>query len=319
MWKIFYLFPLLIWYGSLPEFGIPPVKGPAARAEGNAEQKKHHREDRQAPRKRLKVLLVDGQNNHDTWREGSAIMQSELEATGLFEVEIARTPAQGSPMAGFRPDFSKYDVVLSNYNGDDWPETTQKDFEQFVYRGGGFVVVHAADNAFPKWQAYNRMTGIGGWNGRTEKDGPYLYINEQGETIRDSSPGPGGHHGPKHEFVVQVRDFTHPITQGMPRQWLHTRDELYDLMRGPAEQVQILISAYSSPAMDGTGRHEPSAMAIRFGKGRIFHTTMGHDPVALRCIGFITLLQRGTEWAATGNVTQALPSNFPTAERSASK
>jgi hypothetical protein len=319
MSKIFYLLPLLIWYGSMPGIGTQKTEGTTVHSERETGQNQYWQKDRLAPKKLLKVLLIDGQNNHDTWKEGSAIMQSELEATGLFMVEIARTPVQATPMASFRPDFSKYDVVLSNYNGEDWPETTRKDFERFVYRGGGFVVVHAADNAFPDWKAYNQMTAIGGWNGRTEKHGPYLYINERGATIRDGRPGPGGHHGPKHEFVVQVRDHTHPITQGMPKQWLHTRDELYDLMRGPAKQVQILVTAYSSPAMDGTGRHEPSAMVIRYGKGRIFHTTMGHDPVALRCIGFITLLQRGTEWAATGKVTQTLPPNFPTATQSASK
>ncbi len=246
-------------------------------------------------------------------------MQGELEATGLFKVDIARTPEPGQALSAFLPAFSKYDVVVSNYNGDPWPEATQKAFEHFVHQGGGFVVVHAADNAFPDWKAYNQMTGIGGWNGRTEKHGPYLYINDQGETIRDMQPGPGGHHGPRHEFVVQVREPRHPITRGMPEKWLHTRDELYDLMRGPAEQVEILLTAYSDPDMQGTGRHEPSAMTIRYGKGRVFHTTMGHDLTAMRCIGFITLLQRGTEWAATGKVTQPMPTNFPSATQTSSK
>jgi type 1 glutamine amidotransferase len=270
-------------------------------------------------KKALQVLLIDGQNNHDTWKAGSTWMQGELEATGLFKVDIARTPEPGQVLSAFLPAFSKYDVVVSNYNGDPWPEATQKAFEHFVHQGGGFVVVHAADNAFPDWKAYNQMTGIGGWNGRTEKHGPYLYINDQGETIRDMQPGPGGHHGPRHEFVVQVREPRHPITRGMPEKWLHTRDELYDLMRGPAEQVEILLTAYSDPDMQGTGRHEPSAMTIRYGKGRVFHTTMGHDLTAMRCIGFITLLQRGTEWAATGKVTQPMPTNFPSATQTSSK
>ena len=96
-------------------------------------------------KKSLRVLLIDGQNNHDTWKAGSAWMQGELEATGLFKVDIARTPEPGQEMSTFLPDFSKYDVVVSNYNGDTWPEATQKAFEYFVRQGGGFVVVHAAD------------------------------------------------------------------------------------------------------------------------------------------------------------------------------
>lgn len=301
MKNLFSLLAIIIW-SAIIQASATPHK-PAS----------DHRE------KPIRVLLIDGQNNHDTWKAGSEWMQGELEATGLFKVDIARTPEPGQAMTAFLPDFSNYDVVVSNYNGSPWPEATQKAFEQFVQRGGGFVVVHAADNAFPDWKAYNLMTGIGGWNGRTEKHGPYLYINDKGETIRDMQPGPGGHHGPRHEFVVQVREPRHPITQGMPEKWLHTRDELYDLMRGPAEQVEILLTAYSDPAMQGTGRHEPSAMTIRYGKGRIFHTTMGHDLTAMRCIGFITLLQRGTEWVATGKVTQSLPDNFPSATQTSSK
>ena len=54
-------------------------------------------------------------------------------------------------------------------------------------------------------------------------------------------------------------------------------------------------------------------MALSYGKGRIFHTTLGHDINALSSVGFIVTLQRGTEWAATGNVTQKVPDNFPTA------
>jgi len=54
-------------------------------------------------------------------------------------------------------------------------------------------------------------------------------------------------------------------------------------------------------------------MVLHYGKGRIFHTPMGHNVAALSGVGFITIFQRGTEWAATGKVTQKIPSNFPTA------
>jgi uncharacterized protein len=52
-------------------------------------------------------------------------------------------------------------------------------------------------------------------------------------------------------------------------------------------------------------------MTIQYGKGRVFHTTLGHDPEAMRCVGFITTLQRGAEWAATGKVKQKVPKDFP--------
>ena len=51
-------------------------------------------------------------------------------------------------------------------------------------------------------------------------------------------------------------------------------------------------------------------MAIKYGQGRIFHTTLGHGPEQLRSVAFIATFQRGAEWAATGKVTQAVPRDF---------
>lgn len=263
-------------------------------------------------KKRQKVLIVDGQNNHRNWAETTPILKQHLEETGLFVVDIARTPAKGEPMIDFRPQFHAYDLVVSNYNGDSWPEETQRDFERFVHGGGGFISVHAADNAFPNWQAYNEMIGLGGWAGRTEKNGPYVYINDKNEVIRDNTPGKGGNHGKRHQFLVEVRDSTHAIMKGLPTRWLHVEDELYDLMRGPAQNMHILATAYGDPAQGGQGRHEPMMMTIHYGLGRVFHTTLGHLNESQQCVGFKTIFQRAAEWVATGQVTQSPPEQFPT-------
>jgi type 1 glutamine amidotransferase len=79
--------------------------------------------------------------------------------------------------------------------------------------------------------------------------------------------------------------------------------------------VTLLATAFSEPATGGTGEHEPILLTVRYGKGRIFHTMLGHDLEAMRCVGFITTLQRGAEWAASGKVTQAVPRDFPTASK----
>lgn len=60
-------------------------------------------------------------------------------------------------------------------------------------------------------------------------------------------------------------------------------------------------------------------MTIRYGRGRVFHTPMGHGNYSQECVGFITTLQRGTEWAATGKVTQPVPKDFPTADQGKSR
>ena len=245
----------------------------------------------------IEVLIVDGHNNHD-WRSTTPVIHATLDAAGRFETDVSTV---GDP-ARYELPLAGYDVVVSNYNGPLWPEGTREALEEFVRSGGGLVVVHAADNAFPQWKEYNRMIGVGGWGGRTEKDGPYVRFRD-GAIVRDASPGRGGGHGRRHEFVVVTRAPEHPIVSGLPSEWMHAKDELYDRLRGPAEAMTVLATAYSAEETNGTGEHEPILMTIDYGEGRVFHTTLGHDTTSMSGLGFQVTLQRGTEWAATGAVT----------------
>jgi len=261
------------------------------------------------PAQPIRVLIVDGQNNH-RWQETTPVLKQLLEETGRFSVAVATSPPKGEDMSGFHPRFSAFDVVLSNYNGDPWPQSTRAAFENYVRSGGGFVVYHAADNAFPEWKAYNEMIALGGWRGRTETAGPRVFFADNRLQF-DYGPGKAGHHGKRHPFLIVTRNRKHPVMAGLPRAWMHATDELYDSLRGPARNMEILATAYSDPATGGTGKDEPILFTVRYGKGRIFHTTLGHDTAAMRCVGFITTLQRGTEWAATGKVKQKVPADFP--------
>lgn len=263
--------------------------------------------------KKIRVMLIDGQNNHK-WQATTPLLKAALDEAGLFAVDVVTAPGKGQDMGGFKPDFSKYDVVVSNYNGQDWPEETKKAFEAFVAGGGGFVPVHAANNSFPKWEEYNKMIGVGGWGGRNEKSGPMLRFRN-GRVVVDNAPGGRGSHGRKHEFVVEARQPTHPVLQGLPEKWKQTSDELYGTLGGPAQNVTVLATAHSAKETGGTGENEPILMTIDYGKGRVFHTTLGHDTTSMQSVGFVTTLRRGTEWAATGKVTQKVPENFPTAEK----
>jgi len=251
----------------------------------------------------ISVLLIDGQNNHK-WDQTTPLIQQTLEACELFKVDVVTTPPRGEDMSSFEPDFSSYDVVVSNYNGDPWSEKTKRAFEEFVAGGGGFVSVHAADNSFPQWDAYNRMIGLGGWKGRNEEDGPYVRWKEDLKRFtRDLTKGRGGAHGKRVPFLIIVRDGDHPITRGLPGSFMQTADELYGKLRGPAENMHVLATGFSAPDTGGTGEHEPLLMTIHFGQGRVFHTTLGHDVAAMKGLAFQVTLQRGTQWAATGDVT----------------
>jgi type 1 glutamine amidotransferase len=289
---------------------------------------------------KLKALIIDGQNNHKEWPKTTIIMRQYLEATGLFEVDIARTQftwngmqeALFLPMAGgaktedlpkpkadpdFKPDFSKYNVVISNfgYQAAPWPEETRRAFETYVKNGGGFVSVHAADNSFPDWPEYNKMIGLGGWGGRNAQHGPYVYIDSEGKEVRDPKPGPCGAHGPLNDFLVTIRSREHPITRGVPDFWMHASDECYSLLRGPAENMEILATASEPEKLRKEGRNEPMLMTIKYDKGRVFHTTLGHYTQSFECVGFMVTFNRGVEWAATGKVTQTeIPADFPKAD-----
>jgi len=311
----------------------------------------------QGPPKKVRALIIDGENNHGVWPKTTIMMKRYLEQTDLFIVDVERTKYtwQGPhydksigveditdllelyPVANagatisveepqadpdFSPDFTAYDLVINNmgWKASTWPAATKKNFEKYMKGGGGLIIVHAANNSWGDWSEYNKMIGLGGWGGRTEKDGPYVYFNDAGDEIRDAGEGDCGSHGPQHEYVMTTRAGDHPIMRGLPAKWMHAKDELYDRLRGPATNMTVLATAYSdvegnaqpwNKEVKGTGRHEPLLIAVEYGKGRIFHTVLGHMDYSMECVGFVTTLQRGAEWAATGEVTQGVPSDFP--------
>jgi hypothetical protein len=270
----------------------------------------------QSPRG-IPVMLLDGESagRYHDWPRVTPVLKKMLDETGLFDVTVVTAPATTGELTGFDPKFAGYRAVVMNYDApqDRWPAALKSAFERYMTEGGGLVAVHAADNAFAGWAAFNEMIGVGGWRGRRENAGPFWFYRD-GKLTSDTSPGPAGSHGRRSPFLVTVRDAAHPIMRGLPPAWMHQGDELYAHLRGPGKNMTVLATAYSDPANKGSGRDEPQLMALPYGKGRVFHTTMGHDIVALSSVDFVVTLQRGTEWAATGKVTQKVPASFPTAQ-----
>lgn len=266
--------------------------------------------------KPIKVMLLTGQTDkYHKWEITSPYLNAILDHEGIFKTDKILIPEPGKAFDEFVPEFSKYKVVVLDINMPDWNEKAKKAFIYFVKNGGGVVVVHEANNAFPDWKEYNLMTGLGGWGERNEKSGPYFYWKD-GKYVTDNSPGAGGKHGKRVPFVINIRDTEHPITKGLPTKWLHQNDELYGNLRGPAQNIHVLATAFSTKDTGGTGKEEPVLFTITYGKGRIFHSVLGHTGAdfsdAVQDVGFQVTFSRGTEWAATGKVKQKLPTEFPT-------
>jgi len=263
-----------------------------------------------APSQPIRVLIVDGINNHD-WQAGTRLMTAILKEQGRFTVDVSTTPPKDAPAdawSTWRPEFSRYDVVINNFNGGHldngvrWPRDVEESLQRYVRQGGGLVVFHAGNNAFLHWPAYNQMIGLG-WRDKTFGKG--IAIGEDGQVIvipQGQGNGPG--HPPRLSFTIHLTAAHHPITAGLPASWLQPSEQLTHGQHGPAEGLTILTYAHSPV----TQQNEPMDWVRNYGQGRVYTTMLGHtwknEPNPnFDCPEFRTLFSRGVEWAATGKVT----------------
>jgi type 1 glutamine amidotransferase len=271
----------------------------------------------EVPQAKLKTLIVDGFSNHD-WRKTTAFIQATLSETGLFEVAVSTSPGEpdAAGWADWRPTFSDYDVVVLNMNNIQqpeirWPRQVEQDLEAYVDGGGGLLVHHSANNAFPHWPEYDRMIGLG-W--RDKDHGPALRLDANGTIQRiPAGEGDGTSHGPRQDTLV-IRLNDHPITHGAPERWMTPDIEVYTYARGPAEELTVLTYGRHIE----TDSYWPLEWVVNYGRGRVYNSSFGHIwktddgvPDRVRCVGFQTSLIRAAEWAATGTVSYAVPDDFP--------
>lgn len=240
--------------------------------------------------KPIKVLIITGDHGH-AWKETTPFIKDLLTKAGM-SVDVTETPAKD-----LTPDnLAKYDVLFLNYRntkngGPDtvWSDSNKKAFADAVRGGKGLVVYHHASSAF---------------TGNSEFDMEFEKIIAGGWRKQ-------GNHGKRHEFSVTIRKDDHPITKGMPEQFAHANDELYQnsvMLPGSV----VLATAFSDKKIDpkNTDKHEPIVWVASYGKGRVCENVLGHDVAAMKSLGFQTLLIRGVEWAATGSVRTPVPAEL---------
>jgi type 1 glutamine amidotransferase len=266
--------------------------------------------------KKIKVLILDGYSNHD-WRLTTALIRGIIEPTGLFDVAVATAPptAKADGWDQWRPKFKDYDVVIQTCNdlggGPSWPPEVQRDFEAFVKDGGGVYVFHGGNNAFPKWNEYDQIIGLG-W--RNKSAGVALTIDAKGNLVTiPAGEGQSTGHGPRVETVLH-RVGDHPIHKDFPRHWRTTELEVYFYARGPAQNLEVLSYTYDPR----TKMDWPIEWVVSYGKGKVYNSTFGHvwkgdvDPVSMRCAGVQTVLTRALQWLSGQPVTYPVPADFPT-------
>ncbi len=270
-----------------------------------------------AESRKSKVLIVDGFSNHD-WRKTTAFIDATLFETGMFEVAVSTSPGEADAPGceEWRPAFSDYAVVVLNMNNIQqpeirWPQEVERDLESYVGGGGGLLVYHSANNAFPHWPEYDRMIGLG-W--RDKDHGPALQLQADGTIERiPAGAGEGTSHGPRQDTLV-IRLNDHPMNSGMPQRWMTPDIEVYTHARGPAEELTVLTYGRHI----ATDTYWPLEWVVDYGQGQVYSSSFGHIwktddgiPDRVRCVSFQTSLIRATEWLATGAVSYPVPDDFP--------
>jgi sialate O-acetylesterase len=230
----------------------------------------------------VKVLIITGDTvSAHNWKETTAELTRILEAGGRAKVSVTTAPSKDLN----DENLSKYDVLLLNYKDTAagapetrWSESNKEAFLKAIRDGKGLAVFHHASGAFtnPNWDEFEKATA-GGWRSK-------------------------GFHGPPHVFNVKKTDVKHPISEGLPSQFEHKVDELYqNSVMIPGNTV--LATAYSDKNKEkGTGLDEPVIWVNTYGKGRVYENSMVHNLEAMSDPQFQEWLRRGVIWAGNGKL-----------------
>jgi uncharacterized protein len=242
------------------------------------------------PPAKIRVLILTGNSDWShPWQGTAPFLQGALTNTGRFDVKLEEEVA-GITSA----TLANYDVLVNYYYGPRWGEVTEHAVEDFIKSGHGMIGIHGV--------TYGPFFGQAGGSAkeprRMEGEPWAAYSDMLGMTWTIENIG----HAKRHVFVVQWTDRDHPISHELPPTFV-ANDELYHKI-DLKPNAHVLATARDLPVAEkGTGKDEPVVWTVPYGRGRVVMTVLGHDLLAMTQPGFLDVLARGTEWAATGNVT----------------
>jgi type 1 glutamine amidotransferase len=224
-------------------------------------------------------LLSGGQRQHHGYRDQALYLANALENTGRFEVTIGEEAAILET-----PAMRKYDLIIVTADRRDpefkFTRGQQEALLEYVRSGHGYVSIHAADNAAADWlPAWKELLG-----------GVFSHVGlPDGKTRKGT-------------YTVKIVDTTSPITRGLKD--FPLQDELY-------YQVQMQPDVQPLATIEYQGVAWPVAWTRTFGKGRVFHTVLGHrdfgpdkdDP--LRDPNLSRLIIQAVDWVAAGRAVNS--------------
>jgi type 1 glutamine amidotransferase len=212
-----------------------------------------------------KVVIVTGIDypGHK-WKETAPVLAELLRRDPRLKVDVVETPAfLASPKLN---DYNTVVLHFMNWESPDPGEQARQNLAHFVSEGGGMVLVHFACGAFQGWPEFEKLAG----------------------RVYDPKLRPHDPYGP---FQVTMTAVDHPITRGM--QPFDTVDELYTCLAG---NTPIEIIAQAKSKVDG--KDYPMGFVLNYGKGRVFHSVLGHDVKAFAAPGVGELFRRAAAWSA---------------------
>jgi type 1 glutamine amidotransferase len=239
---------------------------------------------------KLRVLVLSGSNNHD-WKQTTPVIKAVLEESGRFAVDVVENVPDLKPDA-----FAPYAVILSNYNDFGkqppaaWSPATKKALLDHLAKGHGLLALHAGSSVFYDWPEFQSYA-CGTW-----KDGTG--------------------HGAIHVNQVTFGGTESPITAGLKPFWI--RDEFWQQI-AVAPGAKAHASVTPDPKSNGSGKPENILFTIETGGGRGCGYFLGHDTTTMKNTAWRTLLQRCTEWTATGKVTIPPAKDWPATKEDAER
>lgn len=230
------------------------------------------RDKAQKPEITKKILIVTGIDypGHK-WELTTPVVEKAIAADKRLKVTVVKDPKFLAS-----PELNEYDAVVLHFMDWEQPDPgaeARANLKQFVENGKGMVVVHFACGAFQEWPEFKNLAG------------------------RAWDPKLRGH-DPFGKYKVEITNKDHPITKGMKP--FETVDELYTCLAGD-RPVKLLMTSKSKV----DGKDYPMAFVFKYGKGRVFHSPLGHDAQALANPPVGELFRRGAAWAARLKLTPA--------------